>query len=129
MDAAIGSDTDDKPGGMGASLVQFDDDENPHPIGYVSRTLTKHERNYSAYLLELAACVYGIEKFRVYLTGKRFTLHTDHKPLEPLKKVHTRTLNRLQQMMMEFDFDIVYKPGSENTVAISCPGILYQQSI
>ena len=57
VDAAIGSGTDDKPGGMGASLVQFDDQDNPHPIGYVSRSLTKHEKNYSAYLLELAACV------------------------------------------------------------------------
>ena len=46
--------------------------------------------------------------------GKRCTLHTDHRQLEPLKKVHTHTLNCLQQLMLEFDFDIVYKPGSEN---------------
>ena len=52
----------------------------------------------------------------MYLSGKKFTLHTDHKPLEPLKKVHVRTLNRLQQLMLEYDFDIVYKPGAENTV-------------
>ena len=114
VDAAVGS--EDRPGGMGASLVQFDDDGNPHPIGYVSRGLTSFERNYTAYLLELAACVYGIEKFHVYLSGKRFTLHTDHKPLEPLKNVHKRTLNRLQQLMLEYDFDIAYKPGCENTV-------------
>ena len=49
---------------MGASLVQFGDEESPHPVGYVSRAPSKHEKNYSAYLLELAACVYGIEKFR-----------------------------------------------------------------
>ena len=52
VDAAVGSDTEDKPGGMGASLIQFDDDENPHPVGYVSRSLSAHEKNYSAYLLE-----------------------------------------------------------------------------
>ena len=63
--AAIGSDTEDNPGGMGASLVQFGDEESPHPVGYVSRAPSKHEKNYSAYLLELAACVYGIEKFRI----------------------------------------------------------------
>ena len=63
VDAANGSDTEDKTGGMGASLVQLDEDENPHPVGYVSRSLSKHDKNYSAYLLELAACVYGIEKF------------------------------------------------------------------
>lgn len=116
VDAAVGSDTEDKPGGVGASLIQFDENENPHPIGFVSRSLTSYEKNYTAYLLELAACVYGIEKFHVYLTGKPFTLYTDHRPLEPLKKVHTRTLNRLQQLMLEYDFTIQYKPGVENTV-------------
>ena len=72
VDAAVGS--EGRPGGMGASLIQFDDPGNPHPIGYVSRGLTSFERNYTAYLLELAACVYGIEKFQVYLTGQKFTL-------------------------------------------------------
>jgi hypothetical protein len=38
---------------------------------------------------------------------------TDHKPLEKLGKVHKKTLNRLQEMMMEYSFDIIYKPGSE----------------
>ena len=66
--------------------------------------------------MELGACVYGIEKFHVYLSGMKLTLHTDHKPLEPLKKVHVSTLNCLQQLMLEYDFHIVYKPGVENTV-------------
>jgi hypothetical protein len=47
------------------------------------------------------------------LKGRHFTLFTDHKPLENLGKVHTKTLNRLQHMMNEYSFTIVYKPGSE----------------
>jgi hypothetical protein len=38
---------------------------------------------------------------------------TDHKPLETLGTVHTRTLNQLQLAMFHFDFKIVYKKGSE----------------
>jgi len=40
---------------------------------------------------------------------------TDHPPLEKLGEVHTKTLNRLQEIMncLDFDIDIVYKKGSE----------------
>ena len=106
VDAALGS--EDSPGGLGASLVQIDDKGVPRAIGYASRALQKHEANYSAYLLELAAAVFGVEKFRVYLKGRHFTLHTDHKPLERLSKVHTKTFNRLEQLISEFSFKIVY---------------------
>ena len=115
VDASIGS--EDTPGGIGASLIQFDDDDNPRAVGYVSRGLVKHENNYSAFLLEMQACVFGIEYFQVYLTGKHFYLYTDHKPIEKLSSVHKRTLNRLQQMMMEYSFTIRYKPGKDNVVA------------
>ena len=100
VDASIGS--EDTPGGIGASLIQFDDDDNPRAVGYASRGLVKHKNNYSAFLLEMQACVFGIEYFQVFLTGKHFYLYTDHKPIEKLSSVHKRTLNRLQQMMMEY---------------------------
>ena len=44
-------------------------------------------------------------------------MFTDHKPLETLSTVHTKTLYRLQQQLLEFDFDIRYKEGKENTAA------------
>ncbi len=37
----------------------------------------------------------------------------DHRPLEKLGKVHTKTLNQLQEIMNTYDFDIIYKKGSE----------------
>jgi hypothetical protein len=40
-------------------------------------------------------------------------LITDHRPLEKLGKVHMKKLNRLQEIMNTYDFDIVYKKGSE----------------
>jgi hypothetical protein len=49
----------------------------------------------------MAAAVWGIEHFDVYLISKQFKLVTDHRPLEHLGSVHTKTLNRLQHLMLE----------------------------
>jgi transposase InsO family protein/ribonuclease HI len=104
------------PGGLGAVLLQ-EQEGVERVIAYASRGLKKHEKNYSAYLLELTAAVFGIEHFDVYLRGRRFALYTDHKPLEKLNMVHKKTLNRLQQIMCEYEFTMHYKRGEENAVA------------
>ena len=61
----------------------------------------------------MQACIWGMEHFTTYLRRRHFTLYTDHKPLEKLGKVHTRTLNRLQEAMNTYNFKITYKKGSE----------------
>ena len=65
VDSAIGSPT--APGGIGAILCQTDELGHLHPISYASRALNKHECNYSAFLVELIGCVFGIEHFSSYL--------------------------------------------------------------
>jgi hypothetical protein len=89
-DACLGD--KDNMGGLGAVLLQQqrtseNEDKVWKVIAYASRPLKKHEKKYS---------VWGIEHFNVYLIGKQFTLVTDHRPLEHLGSVHTKTLNRLQ---------------------------------
>ena len=111
VDAASGNDKAE--GGLGAVLCQADPQGELHVIAYASRSLSKHEKNYTPFLLEMTACTWGIEHFSVYLRGRKFTLYTDHKPLEKLSTVHTKTLNRLQQAMNEHDFVICHKPGHE----------------
>ena len=110
VDAAIGSATCN--GGLGAILCQTDEQGELHPISYASRALQKHEKNYSAFLIELTGCVFGIEHFSNYLKGRRFDLLTDHKPLvEKLSAVHSKTLNRLEHIMLDYDFEIKYLKG------------------
>ncbi len=111
VDAASGNNKNE--GGLGSVLCQADDNGELHVIVYASRSLSKHEKNYTPFLLELTACTWGIEHFSVYLRGRKFTLYTDHKPLEKLSTVHTKTLNHLQQAMSEHDFVICHKPGHE----------------
>ena len=114
VDASLGTveDTTER-GGLGAMLCQ-DQDGVRRVIAYASRGLEKHERNYTPFLLELQAINWGIDHFMTYLTGVKFVVHTDHKPLTKLGKVHTRTLNRLQQLLLNYDFELEYCQGEKN---------------
>ena len=109
VDASTGTATTE--GGMGAILTQVDKQGTFHVISYGSRQLIKHEKNYSPFLLEMAAAVWGMDFYNEYLKGKQFTLYTDHKPLEKMSHLHNKTLNRLQLAMLEYDFVIQYKKG------------------
>ena len=107
---------EDKEGGLGAALFQEDSLGNKRPVAYASRVLKTYEKNYSAFLLELQAAVFGIDHFATYLRGCPFVLYTDHKPMTKFSKVHTKTLNRLQLKMQEYSFEIRYIKGEDNVV-------------
>jgi Integrase zinc binding domain/Integrase core domain len=47
------------------------------------------------------------------LKGKKFILYTDHKLLEKLGHLHNKTMNQFQTALMEHDFIIHYKKGSD----------------
>ena len=115
-DAAAGDDLN--PGGFGAVLTQLWPDGKERVIAYASRSLKENEKNYSAYLLELAAAAWAVDHFSVYLLGRHFILYTDHKPLETLTKTHKKTLNRLQEQMLEYDFAIQYRKGIDNSAVV-----------
>jgi hypothetical protein len=91
-DAATG--TADTAGSLGAILTQKDKFNNFYAISYASRQLKDHEKNYSPFVLESAAAVWGMDTFNKYLKGKQFILNTDHKPLEKIGHLHTKTMNR-----------------------------------
>ena len=110
-DASFGD--ENTAGGLGAILTQMDDKGRFYVIAYASRKLQKYEQNYTPFLLEMQAAIFGMETFEVHLKGRHFKLFTDHKPLEKLGKVHTKTLNRLQQMMNLYSFEVIYKKGDE----------------
>ena len=104
--------------GLGAVLLQ-----NGRPIAFASKSLRDCERRYANIEREMLAFVYGCERFHTYVYGKRFTIQSDHKPLE---MIHLKNLaaapQRLQRMLLRiqpYDIVIKYKPGKEVTLADS----------
>lgn len=74
---------------IGAVLAQKVDGKEL-PICYASRTLNKAEQNYSTTEKECLAIIWSCSHFRPYLFGKKFTIYSDHKPLEYLQSVKPR---------------------------------------
>lgn len=99
---------------IGAVLSQ----EN-HPLCYASRTLNEHETRYSTIEKELLAIIWATKYFRPYLYGRKFLIRTDHKPLQwlaNLKEPNSKML-RWKIQLEEYNFDIEYLQGKENSVA------------
>ncbi len=53
-----------------------------------------------------------MDVFNEYLKGKKFILFTDHKPLEIMGHLNTKTMNQLQAALLEHNFVIQYKKGA-----------------
>lgn len=107
--------TDASSTSLGAVLLQRHDGVL-HPVAYASRKLLPREARYSTIEREGLALVWAIQKFHVFLYGKRFVLQTDHEPLSYInsaKYVNNRVL-RWSLLVMEYDFTVEYIKGSDN---------------
>jgi hypothetical protein len=89
------------------------------PVAYASRKLNKAEINYTVSEKELLAIVWATRYFRPYLYGRRFQILTDHRPLTWVMNVKDpgSWLLRWRIQLEEFDYEIAYKKGSQNTNA------------
>ena len=77
--------TDASATGLGAVLYQMHGDVK-RPVVYISRSLTKPERNYDTGRLETLAVVWALERLRHYVLGTQFELHSDHANLRALMR-------------------------------------------
>lgn len=106
--------TDASEKAIGAVLLQQN-----KPVIFVSRILTDTEQRYSNIEREALAVVWSVYRLKQLLLGRRFTLQTDHKPLEKIygnfriPKVASNRLMRWSILLQQFDFDIKYEPGSQ----------------
>ena len=102
--------------GIGCVLSQFDEEGKEYIVACLSRSLNKHERNYSSFEGELLAVVWSVKSLRHYLHGTRFTVITDHQPLKWL--MDTADLvgkhARWALSMQDFDFTVVHRPGAKH---------------
>jgi hypothetical protein len=97
--------------GIGAVLFQ-----NLKPIAFISRSLTKAERNYGITEREVLACLWSMEKLRFYLDWKEFKLITDHKPIEEIRRkadFGSHRLARWIERLQRYNFVVEYKKGED----------------
>lgn len=105
--------------GMGAVFSQ------PHPDGdrvicYLSRSLTRLERNFSTTERECLAVVWAIEKLRPYIEGLHFTFTvvTDHYSLKWLQNLKnpTERLARWAVRLVQYSFTVEHRKGKDNVI-------------
>lgn len=110
--------TDASAYGIGAVLSQKKPTGEEHVICYISRSLTRQERNYSVTERECLAVIYAVEKLRPYLEGYAFTVITDHHSLLWLNnlKEPTGRLARWAVRLQQFSFEIIHRKGKDHVV-------------
>ena len=106
--------------GIGAVLSMRRDD-GLQPVAFFSHQLKGPQGHYSAQELEGLALYESITHFSFYLYRKRFTVITDHQALVTLMtaKQKNRRLDNWSMKLSEYQFDVIYRKGSENIAADS----------
>ena len=91
-------------------------DNHYHPRAFVSCTLTPARKNYSQLDKEAFSIVFGIKRFHQYLSGRIFTIITDHRPLlslfAPDRPVPLHVAARLQRwslVLQSYNYSIEYR--------------------
>ena len=98
------------------------------PVAFISRAMTPTERRYAQIEKEALAFTLACERLSDYLTGLRFHIETDHKPLVPLfstmnlKELPLR-VQRFRLRMMRYSFSITHVPGKQLVIAIHSRGL------
>lgn len=107
--------TDASKAGIAGILVQRPSKDAPFSaVAYYSRQTSPEESRFTSYDLETLAVVSSLQRFRVYLLGIPFTIVTDCNSLRATfeKKDMLPRVARWWGAMQEYDFNIVYKPGT-----------------
>ncbi|KAA8540776.1 hypothetical protein F0562_024305 [Nyssa sinensis] len=76
-------------------------------------------RSWSTYAKEMLAVVEAVRTWRPYLLGRRFFIQTDQRSLKYFleQPVATPEQQKWVAKLLGYDYEIVYRPGRENSVA------------
>lgn len=91
------------------------------PIAYLSKASSGRNLGLSTYDKEFLAILMAVNKWKHYLSPRRFIIKTDHQSLKYLleQKITTALQQKGMMKLMGFDYEILYKAGRENKAADS----------
>ncbi|KAL4279050.1 hypothetical protein GQ457_03G026640 [Hibiscus cannabinus] len=106
--------TDTSTLGVGAVLVQ-----KGKPLAFFSKGLGVRHQGLSIYEKEMLAALLAVKKWSSYLLGRHFKIKTDHQSLKFLtdQQAITTAQQKWVVKMLGYDFEVVYRSGSQNRVA------------
>lgn len=105
--------------GVGAILKQPQANGEEKPVAYFSKKLNEAQKKKKAIYLECLAIKECVKYWQHLLIGRKFTVFSDHKPLENMN-IKSRTdeeLGDLTYYLSQYDFQIKYSPGKYNIEA------------
>ena len=95
-----------------------------YPIEYRSHKFDRHQRNWDIHAKEFWAIMFACEKFRFYVHGRFFTIHSDQKSISQIFQQFSKTpdllspnIQRWMLKILHYNFDLSYIPGAENVLA------------
>ncbi len=114
--------TDASDVGIGAVLEQEQEEggrDAKKVIAYASKTLSDSQHRFCMTNKELLAVVMAVELFKYYLTGRHFTVVTDHASLTWLRNFREPEgmVARWISCLQPFDSAIVHRPGKHHSHA------------
>ena len=101
--------------GYRAVLAHKMDNGSEKPTAFASRTLSTAGRKYSQLEKEGLAVVFAVKKFHQYLSGRHFTIYSDHQPLKYLfSQVPVMAASRIQHWALTlggYQYTIQHRDG------------------
>ena len=113
--------TDASEVGIGAVLLQVKVNENNtsvmQPIAFVAKRFTEAAQRWATIEQEAYAIYYAVKQLAYYLTGKQFTVETDHNNLRWMEASIVPKIVRWRIYLQSFNFMLRHIPGKQNIIA------------
>ena len=114
--------TDASEVGIGAVLLQVKSNEDNNtsvmqPIAFISKRFTEAAQRWATIEQEAYAIYYAVKQLAYYLTGKQFTVETDHNNLRWMEASIVPKIVRWRIYLQSFNFYLRHIAGKKNIMA------------